>query len=213
MSEFKSPNAPGRPFSRISSEAGEPSTPSPIYSGGQQPDALQQDTSLTLCNGSQKFDATANDSYEWTPTDDASTSDFKRINRHPGDTSFENPKSIWENSYGSIKGANPQSSRIWGFRSPSFSHSNITKDYPYDTPLNRVSQTPYNIGFNYGSGVPMSPVNKDMNELGQQMIDHVLSNSPNNACMYSDSFVVILSIYSTFALLPYFFLNLFLCWK
>lgn len=183
MNEFTDPNAPGRPFSCISTEAdGTPNSPH-FYSGVQQSEAPP------LCNGSQKFCTSGNDgSYEWSATEESSIADLKQVPRRSGEIPFDDPKSIWDSSYGPLNVTSAQSSRIWGFGNSTFSQPAVIKDSQRDTPLTRVSQTPYNclsnIGLGYGGGLPMSPVNKDMTEIGQQMIDHVLSNSPNNACEY-----------------------------
>ncbi|VDK34334.1 unnamed protein product [Taenia asiatica] len=181
MNEFTDPNAPGRPFSCISTNAGGTPTSPHFYSDVQQPEAPP------LCNGSQKFCTSGNGgSYEWSATEESSIADLKQVPRRSEEISFDGPKSIWDSSYGPLNITNAQSSRVWGFGNSTFSQSAAIKDSQPDTPLTRVSQTPYNclsnIGLGYGGGLPMSPVNKDMTEIGQQMIDHVLSNSPNNAC-------------------------------
>ncbi|KAL5111705.1 hypothetical protein TcWFU_003115 [Taenia crassiceps] len=154
---------------------------SPLGSGVQQPEAP------SLCNGSQKFCTSGNGGgYEWSATEESSIPDLKQVHRRSGEIPFDGPKSIWDSSYGPLNVTSPQSSRIWGFGNSTLSQSAAVKDSQRDTPFARVSQTPYNclsnIGFGYGGGLPMSPVNKDMTEIGQQMIDHVLGNSPNNAC-------------------------------
>ncbi|VDM17175.1 unnamed protein product [Hydatigera taeniaeformis] len=181
MNEFTDPNAPGRPFSCISTEAGGTADSSHFYSDVQQSEAP------SLCNGSQKFCTSGNGgSYEWSATEEPSIADLKHTPRRPGEIPFDDSKSIWDSSYGPLNVTNAQSSRIWGFGTSAFPQPAVVKDSQRDTPLTRVSQAPYNclsnVGFNYGGGLPMSPVNKDMTEIGQQMIDHVLCNSPNNAC-------------------------------
>ncbi|CDS41157.1 pumilio 2 [Echinococcus multilocularis] len=181
MNEFTDPNAPGRPFSSISSEADGAPDSSCFYGG------MQQREVLPLCNGSKKFDTSGNGvGYEWSATEESSIADFKQVPRRSGEIPFDDSKSIWDSSYGPLNVMNAQSSRIWGFGNPTFPETVAIRDSQRDTPLTRISQTPYNclsnVGFGYGGGLPMSPVNKDMTEIGQQMIDHVLSNSPNNAC-------------------------------
>lgn len=189
MNELKSPNAPGRPLLRNSSEVDESFVPS-IYGRTLHSEAHPQVASPFACNGSQKFGtASNNDSQNWPIINNISTSEFKQEFRYPGEAYFENAESVWANSYAPFNGSHPHSSHIWSFNNPTFSHSAIQKDNLYDASLNRVSQPARNIGLSLGNGLPMSPLNRDMSDLGQQMIDHVLSNSPNNVCKYQHIFV------------------------
>ena len=83
MNELKSPNAPGRPLLRNSSEVDESFVPS-IYGRTLHSEAHPQVASPFACNGSQKFGtASNNDSQNWPIINNISTSEFKQEFRYP----------------------------------------------------------------------------------------------------------------------------------
>ncbi len=192
MNDFINPNAPGRPFSfNPYSEAGGTSNASHMFNGAPPLDSIQQNSQLpltTFCNGSQKTETPAS-GYEWLSPAATPVTSFKPTTKRSEATPFDDPRSLWENTYNSMEGPTPQPGGLWEFANPPSSQPVSMKDRLCDTPsTSRNSLPPFsyfsNVGFGYNDGVLMSPGSKDMAALGLQMADQVLSNSPSNACTF-----------------------------